>query len=361
MRVPILSPVLCLFLCTSAVMAPHATAALEEWRDAQGNEFKAEPAESLGPLALFRAKGGRGRMLAWRQLSPADCLRFYRQISSQPARAEDGAKGVGVVSREIAGKVLRVQDKQLVPAEFAGRPEPEFYVLFFANNSVGKSWDMLGHSAEYYWKLQQAHPGMVDGVFFGLRHSALDHKNMALTLNLPWLVSDYHEQRSMDTISRLGPVGDDQAYGLVIVNRDGVPVFAANAPVDADLAKVFGDLTGLLDLMRPGNPRSWADRAHYLRAVQPELHAKDRADPVLVGNPLMAEGLRQRGISRVEATIAVAADGKVTAVTIDPAGVPPNMIAPLADALNKACVFVPAVDQGQCVAGKYHYLLEVGR
>jgi hypothetical protein len=347
-------------LLAFASLAPKTPAAFEEWKDTQGNSFTGEPVESLGPLALFRTPHNGGRMLAWRFLTPAECGRFYEQSRKTPPRAEDWTLGKGIISRELAGKVLRVQSDKLVPAETAGRPEPEFYVLFFANNGVSRSWDMLGHSGDNYYKLQQTNPNMVDGVFIGMRHTISEHKNMALSMKLPWLVTDFYEQGTFDIINRFVPVGDEDAYGLTVVTRDGVPVFSAISPDDTEVAKVFANLTALLELMRPGNPKSWPDRAHYQRAIQPAAYATGRVDPVLVGNPLVAKGLQERKITQVDAVIEVAADGAVAEVTIKPdTGVPANLIAPLSDALKKACVFVQAVDNGKSVAGTYHYHLEV--
>jgi hypothetical protein len=163
----------------------------------------------------------------------------------------------------------------------------------------------------------------------------------------------------MTMIAEFAP-GDDDAFSLVVVNREGVPVFSALNPGDPEIGKVFADLTGLLELLRPGNPRSWPDRAYYLRAVQPVAYAHGHADPVLVGNPLVPEGLKKNGVTHVDATIAVAADGLVTEVTVKPdAGVSAKMLTALGDALKKACVFVPAVDNGKFVAGSYNYHLEV--
>ncbi len=334
-------------------------AAGEEWKDTQGNSFRAEPVGSLGPLALFRTKRTGGRMLAWRALSPGDCVRFYEQIRDKPARADDWTQAKSVISREIAGKVMRVQGDKLVEAELKGRPEPFFFILFFANNAVSKSWDMLGHSIAPFNQLQQAFPGMVEGLFLGMWHSSTEHQSMAVSLKLPWLVADFYEEKSLATIAAFTP-GDPEAFSMVVVNGDGVPVFSTTNPEDPELNKLFADLTGLLDLMRPGNPRSWQDRAYYLRAVQPVAHANDRSDPVLVGNPLVPEGLRKNGVLLVDATIEVAADGRVTDVVIKPgANVPQKMIGPLGDALKKACVFVAAVDHGNFVAGTFNYHLEV--
>lgn len=335
-------------------------AAGEEWKDTQGNSFRAEPIESLGPLALFRTSRSTGRMLAWRFLAPADCVRFYERTHNKPARADDWAQARGDISLEMAGNVSRVQGEGLIPAELKGRPEPEFFILFFANNAVAKSWDMLGHSTEPFNQLQRTYPGQVEGLFFGLWHSASEHKDMAVSMKLPWLVADFQDQRHLTTVAEFAPMGDRESFGLVVTNRDGVPVFSASNPEDKDLEKIFASVTALLDLMRPGNPRGWQDRAYYLRAVQPVAHAADRSDPVLVGNPLVPEGLRKNGVLQVDATIEVAADGQVTEVAIKPgANVPEKMIGPLGDALKKACVFVAAVDHGKFVAGTYSYHLEV--
>ncbi len=346
-----------------AVLALPGTsrAASEKWKDLQGSSFKAEAVEALGPLGLFRTGRFGSRMVAWRAFSPGECVRFQEQVSHQPERAGDWAQSRNVISRELSGRVLRLQNDKLVPAELGGRPEPEFFLLFFANSGVGKSWEMLGHSIEPYYRLQQAYPGLVEGLFFGVQHSASDHESMARQMRLPWLVADFHEERRLETIAEFAPA-DSDSFGLVVVNRAGVPVFSAANPEDSDLKKVFGDLTGLLELMNPGNPRSWPDRAYYLRAVQPVIHAADRAEPVLVGNPLAPEGLSKNGVRQVDATIEVAADGQVTAVTVAPGpNVPEKMIGPLGDALKKACVFVAAVDHGKFVAATYRYHLEVPR
>ena len=350
-----------LFGCVALLtgLSPAASGA-EEWTDLHGETFRGTANESLGPLALFEMKSGAGRLLAWRFLAPADCVRFYEKTKTNPARADDGAQARSVISEEIAGHISRVQGDKLVPADLKGKPEPEFFILFYASNGVGKSWDMLGHSAEPYRKLQQLYPGMVEGLFFGLRHKSFEHASMATSMNCPWLVANYSEENKLSTIMQFAPLQDQESYGLVVVSRGGIPVFSAVNPEDADINRVFADLTGLLEVMRIGNPRGWQDRAYYLRAIQPAAFASGQADPVLVGNPLVADGLKKNGVERVDAMIEVAADSKVTAVTLTPdSKIPVKMQAPLSDALKRACVFVAAVDHGKFVAATYHYRLEV--
>ncbi len=350
----------CLVTLLALGFAPLALAAGQEWKDPQGNAFKAEANEVLGPLGLFQTSRTGSRLLPWRALSPADCVRFDETARRLPARAADWAQGKSRLSLELKGRVSRVEGEQLVPALFAGRPEPQFLIVFYANNSVGKSWDMLGHAVEPFNQLKQAFPGQSEGLFFGMWHKFDEHRDMALQMKLPWLVADFAEENHLTSVVQFAPLSDKESFSLVVLNRDGVPVFSASNPDNAAIDKVFADLTGLLELMRPGNPRGWADRAHYLRAVQPVAYAAGQADPVLVGNPLVPEGLRKNKVSRVDATLTVAADGSVTAVALKPeANVSAKMSAALVDALKQACVFVPAVDHGKFVDGTYHYVLEV--
>ena len=358
-------PFACLFCCLAAFLNPAlvatALASNQEWKDPQGNSFKGDPSEVLGPLGLFQTSHTSGRMLPWRALSAGDCVRFYEVTRNKPARADDWALAKSVISQEIAGRVMRLQGDRLVEDDLKGRPEPEFLIVFFADNDIGKSWEMLGHSISPFTRLQEAFPGQVEGLFYGLRHSAALHKSMAVSSKLPWLVADYHDEKRMERITGFVPP-EDGSFSMVVVNRDGVPVFSANNPEEAAIDKLFAYLKGLLELMRPANPHSWPDRTYYLRAVQPVAFANGHADPVLVGNPLVPEGLKKNNILQVDASIEVDANGKVTDVALKSDGIAnQSMIAPLNEALKKACVFVPAVENGKFVAGTYPYHLVVPR
>lgn len=335
-----------------------AGAKSEVWRDAEGNRFRGEPAEVIGPLALFGTSATSGRRLALHLLTSEDCVRLYEELRTKPARASDWADAKGTISQELFGNVMRVEGGRLVPASLKGRPEPEFFVLFFASHGAGKSWEMMGNATPGYARIQQEYPGMIEAVFYGLGHTRADHADMAAGMNLPWLVTDLSAQGSMDRISHFAP-GD--GYGMVVVNRDGVPLFSSGADSEAAVKQVMGELAGLLQLMEPGNPASWKDRAYYLRAIQPTAYADGQCDPVLVGDPLRPDALKQRGVFRFEAAIQVAADGRVSDVVVKSGGdLPPEFAAPIGEALRQA-VFVPAIKNGKWVNGVYAYHFEVPR
>ena len=348
--------VVALALCVASPRPAWAKAT--EWTDTKGNSFKAEPTEAFGPFAFFRVSDTSMRKLPWRYLTPADCVRFFEAIRNKPARAEVWTQAAGDTTRLLIGNVKLVQGDKLIPAELKDRPEPEVLILFLADHGVGESWDMLGHSIEPYNKLKQAHPGMVEGLFFGLQHTVFDHLDMATQMKVPWLVTDFHQQYHLDTLLYFKPPAGE--FGMSALTRDGLPLFTARNPKPGDIDRIFGEVSALLELADPANPKGWADHAYYLRAIQPVIHAQDRCDPVLVGNPLVAEGLKQRKVRQVNAQIEVAADGTVKTVTIKKDdGVPAELVQPLADALKKACLFVPAVDHGQFIEAPYDYHLAV--
>lgn len=329
---------------------------LEEWTDTQGTQFRGEPSEVLGPLALFRTGYVTGRHLALRYLTDQDCVRFYEGAKATPARANDWAEAKSSVSLDLKGNVSRLTPEgKLVSAEFKGRREPQFYIVFFASNGEGNSWGMLSTAVPLYSKLKGIMPDEFEGVYFGLRHNAYEHSNMVKSLKLPWLVCDLHEQGKIAALGRFAP---GAGYSMLIVTRNGIPLFAAQDPEPEKVKELFASLAGMLDLMLPENPKAWPDRQHYLKAVQPVAHPQGVTEPVLVGNPLRADGLVQRKVLRFNAAINVAADGSVSGVTMSPDELlPEKMSDPIANALKKA-VFVPAVENGKYVDGVYHYHFE---
>ncbi len=348
------SPALCVFIAAALAAFPvQSLAKTSQWTLAKGEVIEAEAVEALGPVALF----DNGAMVPFSMLTSEDCLRFYQAVSKRAPRADDWSRAKSPVSEEVQGRLMKYDGDRLVPDDLKGRPEPELYMFFFTTNSVSQAWDMVGKTTpELFSKLQAAFPGEVQGVLFGVQESPAEHASLAITMKGGWLVTDYRQQVEMDTIRRWTPQIN---YGLVVATRSGVAIFGPDAMNENQIRQTFAKTAALLDQIRPSNHHGWASRAHYLSAVQTVLYANGKSDPVPMGNPLVAEGLRQRKIYTVDAKIHVAADGSIPAVDIVPESLPPGMAAPLADALRKSSVFVPAVDHGKFVDGVYAYHMDV--
>ena len=343
----------CALLAASFGMFSTGFAKMEQWTDTKGNAFKAEPAEVMGPLALFRLPNKSGKLLPFRMLSSADCVRFAQQVQAVPAPAADWSQSSTAIGSEIYGYAMRVEGTKLVAADLKGRPEPRFYVLFYVDNGEPKSWEMLGKTGWPFQELQKNHPGLVEGLMFGLKHSNIEHANMATQSKLSYLVARRDDEYRMEKIGRLTP---SFGYGITVCNTGGVPLFPP-VPGDTDegVQKIMADFGGLLDLLNPGNPKAWADRVYYWKAVQPALHATDKCEPMLVGDPLNPAKLVQLSVKRFDATIFVSAEGAVTGVSMAPvADLPEELVQPITEALHNA-QFVPAVDGGKFVPGKCHY------
>lgn len=360
MRLPLLRLTWILAL-SSALLAP---AKLEDWKDPQGNVFKAEPVEGLGPFALFRTATGSGRRLPWRALTLADCVRFNAQVSAKAKPAAQWEKAEGEMTGRLRGQLRQFAGATLVAADLESRPEPQVLIMFFVDAAQGSSWDMLTKSTEPYNALLQKHHGLASGVQYGTHQGGPDlYNGLVLRANLPWLIINYEEQARILPLTRLVPGRGNCA--LYALSRDGVPILAIENPDEAAVLKFFTDVDALLGLLNPASPHTWADRAHYLSALRADHHQQDSTGPLLVGDPLVArtlKNLRDRGIARVEAKLEVGADGKVTAATLkEDAAISAKAAAELAKALQQYAVFAPAVDHGQLVAGTYDYTVDTGK
>ncbi|HLP01455.1 MAG TPA: hypothetical protein VK163_05470, partial [Opitutaceae bacterium] len=340
----------CALLAACCTLASLGFAKMEQWTDAQGKTFKGEPAQALGPLALFKIPGNSSKLVPFGQISTQDCVRFATQMRNVPQPAADWSKTKTEIGYDIYDNVVRVEGSDLKPVSLKGRKEPPLYALFFVSNGEGKSWGVLGRAGWQMQNMQKQYPGMIEGLMFGLKHSNSDQRNMAVTMKVPFLVAAFDSQSHMYSVAELIP---GWGYGVVFCNVNGVPIFASKMDTDEMGTAFMGEIGKLLDVIRPDNPKGWNDAMHYWMAAQPVLHANDTCDPQLVGDPLNVAKAHELGIEAFEAAIDVSADGTITAVEIAPgATCPKDLLEPISQALHQARI-VPAVDHGKFVAGRY--------
>lgn len=334
------------------MLVSTGSAKMEQWIDTQGTKFKGEPADVVGPFALFRLPDRSGKLVPFGLLAAPDCVRFAQSLAELPQPAADWSQSKTKIGAEIYGSALRIEGEKLVAVDLKGRPEPRFYVLFFASNGEGKSWGMLGKTNWPVQDLQQKHPGKLEGFMVGVKHGESDHAKMALQMKVPYLVSKIEDQINMTSIWKIAPTA---GYGAVITNVNGVPLYVGKCDTDESAKALFAQFGGLLDLLRADNPKGWKDSLHYWMAAQPALHAADKCDPLLVGDPLNAAALRDNGVQAFEATVYVSAEGTVTGVKIAAgAQIPEALVQPITEALHQARI-VPAVNAGKFVAGSLRY------
>jgi hypothetical protein len=146
---------------------------------------------------------------------------------------------------------------------------------------------------------------------------------------------------------------------LLIVTRTGVPIASSRGKTKAETERALLELEAMLSLMRPGDKRAWPERLYYYRAVRLASFKTGRADPMLVGHLLDLDSLRVSGIKTVEASIAVAADGKVTSAAVHPTdGITVEFGNVLSESLRQSAM-VPAVENGQFVDGTCQLRIEL--
>ena len=120
---PITCSLLLLLLIGTAISLPAAKKSV--WQDAQGTIIKGTPVEVLGPFALFRDGPKRGSRVLLRGLLEEDCRRFFTATQERSELGPSFAEATGAITSLFDGRVNRVRDEKLVPADLSGRAEPE--------------------------------------------------------------------------------------------------------------------------------------------------------------------------------------------------------------------------------------------
>lgn len=330
-----------------------APAAPSEWRDEAGKTFKGEPADVLGPFAVFRA-GQSSRTVPWGRMTPEECARFYREIA-----AREGAQpgGRGAIFTELEGKVLEMKAGKPAPVDLTKRPEPGVIVLVSLSNKDGAAARLTSAFRLNYQRIQQVFPGQMEAVFVGQRMDPDRQLELARTRRMPWLIADPKQQGKLKTLLRGMPT---EASVIVAMTRNGAPLLWASDQDEEQMRDFMDSIGRFMRLLERDNPRNWQDRRHYLAATRPLAHANGRAEPEMLGHPVVAEGLRRHGIKRVEATFDVAADGRIAKVEVArTGGVTDGTAAGLAEAMRRSAKFLPAIDRGAPVAGTYSYVYDV--
>jgi len=328
-----------------------------EWRDTQGNVIKAEPVEVLGPFALFLDGATNGKRMLLRGLAEEDCRRFYNETLAVGARADKFSEATGRLTRTLRGSLMRVEGDDLVEADLSQIPEPEIVIVLYASHNDGESWGMLENFVSSYHRLKRVFGGRIECLYFGIKQDAAAHRRQATRMNLPWLVADPLEQRKMTLLAKFRP---REGPSMLVISRNGAPLLSGsgeNLETTMEFADKLGDLVGF---MNHGNPKTWKDRAHYHGAVRSAQFATSETGAEMIGNPLRAVAMREYGVGRIEAKLAIGANGKVEGVAVlAGAEVPENLLIPLKTALQRSAIFLPAMKNGQAVASSYDYVLEV--
>ncbi len=331
-----------------------ARAASSEWKDAKGATFRGEPVEVVGPMALFRVGGISSRFVPLRSLSPEDCVRFHKAIAGRAPRAERWSEAKGEATADLVGKLKRSDNRELQAIDFEKTPEPEMIIGVFIGKREGSVNHLLDNLAPFVGRVQRIYPGRVAAAVLASRQANMDSRWLPAR---SWLVADPAKVGGIKLMGRFAP---PQGMTFVLLTREGVPLFGHAIEDIVDVMKFVDGASGFLWELNPANPRTLPDRAHYYGKVRPVEFAEGQAAPLLLIDPLRVDVLRTRGVSRIDATIAVGPDGKPTGVEVAPgSGLPAPLVAPIAEALRRNSLFAPAIERGGAVAGSHAYVLTV--
>ena len=254
------------------------------------------------------------------------------------------------MSNNLAGNVYRWSGEELVADDLVGQVEPELFLIFFARNSVGASWEMLGAAGYEYGKIKEDYPGLMEAVFCSDRNNVFEQLNMARSQNMKWLVAGADTLRKMKSLSRFTKSG---VPFMVVLNRHGVPLVSSAAKDQDDVGRAMSQLRALVKAGRPETKESWYDRVHYYSAVQLADNLKGTAHPMPIGWPWDDQKMRELGVQRIEGTLEINAEGRIVNLRLKKTSEFAKENMRTIGGLLYGIPFVPAVENGKFVAGAY--------
>lgn len=357
----------CVLIAAVLCAAVSSPAAFSEWKEANGKTFKGEPADILGPFALFHTGATGGRTVMLHTLSKEDCVRLHTELTAaavaaagaNPVAGDDGSGAPrGCIAREIDGRVLRLRGGKLQPENRHSRPEPSVYVLLSLSPRDGGALSRIVNALFLqYQRIQKVYPNQLEAVYFSRTHSTDQYLEIARSRRMPWLVADPKKMEAMKTFERIAPF---EGNFVVALSRNGVPILSAGGHDEEALTRFMDQLASILSLIQPDNLRNWRDRHHYLTAVRPVQHAEGSGEALFLGHPLRPETLRKVGISQIRAQLQVSAEGKIGQVRLARGPGIDEKVAPgLAEALRRSLVMLPAIEKGQPVESQFQYRFDV--
>lgn len=340
----------------AAFSAASLSAKISEWSDRQGTRFRGEPTEILGPFALFRTSSGGGKRVLLRGLPTEEILRLQLELADKPPLALRWSDARGTATARLPGHTSRVVNKKLELVSVADLPEPELLLVLAGAPNNSQSWLMVENMKPLFHRLERVLQGRFATVFIGVPQTEIDHQRFVVDSGMPWLIADRKARSSLGVIARLIP---KEGSAMYVLSREGTPLLSTDAADLAAIKKFTDDLLELTWSIDAENQRSWPDRAYYLGLVRPVEFAESSTGPLFIGNPLVVEGLRRRGVQRISAQIEVAANGSVTGVSLKPDGIFPAAVAANLTTALRHLQFLPAIDRGTPVAGTTDYVLNL--
>lgn len=336
-------------LLSASVIVSALHAKSSSWSDGQGGTFVGEPGVAAGPFAVFKVKGGGAKRVFFSQLSLDECRRFHEEAAKGASLSQSWTKAKGSLTYDLINRAAVVRDGKLVPADFSTRPEPRFVVLYYGSGWGGNSWMTVFKATEVYQRLKRLYGDVFEVVFMGIKHDKDAQANLSTATRMPWLVANYVDQASIQDFHRFAP---EEGERMVLLTNTGLPLAVSDIQTTQQLARFLDTVSATLDACDPDNQKFWTERARLLAVSRPLEHAKGGVAPAVVNNPFSPGPLRKAGITRIVAELSVSAEGKVLDVKLPADTAIAEKLRPnLIQALASRCVVLPALQDGQPVAG----------
>lgn len=243
-------------------------------------------------------------------LDNASLLKVAQFLAAQPAAAPAWSQSTSKVAKAVSKKLQVLRDGKFVNFDPAGRPEPEFYVIYYGAYWCGPCRRFSPSLVEAYHRLKAIAPDRFEVIFVSSDHDDYHQLTYAKEVSMPWPILKLSQARSVRVFEQWRA---DGIPSVVVLTRDGDALFHSyrgkeylgpNDPLDK--------FTELLETT--SGPAASAPRAgrHRLAMAQHLQAAKDgdlKPQPYLVS--LDRSRLRTLATTEVKVQLTISPTGQV--------------------------------------------------
>lgn len=344
------------FAALSALLMVRAAA--ESWSTTQGAAIEGRLSRVYGDLVVITRENGSA-ILPLEHLDDASLLKVADFLAKPPTPEPSSWElSSSKVAKSLANRLVTLQDRKFVPFQLKGRPEPEFYLVYFGAYWCGPCRRFSPRLLETYRRLKQVAPERFEVVFVSDDTDEGEQFKYARELGMPWPILKYSSAGRV-------PVFDQWRGGgipcLVVLTREGELLYHSYRGkeylgADAPLEK----FAVLLEATQPNAQPTRSPGRHRLATAQAIRAAGQDSRPpqpyLITLDPRQVQAAAVPGLT---AQLMIDARGRVTSAEFTPA-----LGAAIDDMMQRAAsnwLFVPAIADGRARASTIKVPLEIKR
>lgn len=320
-----------------------------KWTYVNGEDFKGELVRVFGPTAYFKLSSKKMLALPVDSLIEEDRARVaaFADEASQ-AEAPDWETADSIMAKNLREHVFLPTAEGTEPFAFAGRPEPDFYVIYYSASWCGPCRQFTPIWVARYNNLKERGLNNFEVFFVSWDESSKDMLGYMREDKMPWPGVNLIYAKSNKYLRRAEGNG---IPCLAILDRDGN--ILSHSYQNGEYIGPDAVVNHLMALLEWTNPDNYSIiEAQFMRIRRRALDSIGQQDHPPQAFHMKLDGLdwKECGLSEIPLTITVNSWGRVSEIDL-----PESIDEATRECIEKsveAWLFLPKIENGRYVESK---------